>query len=116
MIKKLLCVNISSKDPKALAEFYRTIGAPVFVNNDCYDGWNLGNPENAGSVCVWDENRWGKDGAGYITMLFTADHLEETYENIRGQGIAIEPPKTADWGGQELLLTDPDGNKVIFLN
>jgi hypothetical protein len=24
------CVNITSKDPKALADFYRVIGAPVF--------------------------------------------------------------------------------------
>ncbi len=52
MIKKLSCVNISSKDPKALAKFYLNIGVPVYVNDDDYDGWNLGNPENSGSVCV----------------------------------------------------------------
>lgn len=62
MIKKLLCVNISSKDPKALAVFYRTIGAPVYVNNDCYGGWNLGNPQNAGSVCVMGRKQVGQSG------------------------------------------------------
>lgn len=30
------CVNISSKDPKALADFYKTIGAPVFAEGDDY--------------------------------------------------------------------------------
>ncbi len=31
MIKNFKCVNISSKDPKALADFYISIGAPVFI-------------------------------------------------------------------------------------
>lgn len=31
MITKLYCMNITSKDPKALTDFYRMIGAPVFV-------------------------------------------------------------------------------------
>lgn len=115
MINKLSCVNISSKDPKALAEFYRTIGVPVYVDNDCYDGWNLGNPENSGTVCVWDENNWGKANGGFITMVFDVDNLQKTYEEIKSKGIEIEPPRTADWGGQELLLTDPDGNKIMFL-
>lgn len=35
MIKYFQCMNISSKDPKALTDFYRLIGAPVFVENDC---------------------------------------------------------------------------------
>ena len=59
MITKIHCVNITSKDPKALADFYRAIGAPVFVEDEDYDGWNLGNPENGGSICVWNENNWG---------------------------------------------------------
>lgn len=52
MITKLACVNITSKNPKGLAEFYKAIGVPVFVQDNEYDGWNLGNPENSGSVCV----------------------------------------------------------------
>lgn len=43
MITKLLCVNITSKYPKELADFYKAIGIPVFIQNDDYDGWNLGN-------------------------------------------------------------------------
>lgn len=31
MIKNFKCVNISSKKPKALADFYISIGAPVFI-------------------------------------------------------------------------------------
>ena len=115
MIKKLSCVNITSKDPKGLAEFYRTIGVPVFVKGCDYDGWNLGNPENEGSVCVWDENVWGKATEGYITIVFEADDLRKTYEEIKSKGISIDPPIKTDWGGQELILKDPDGNIVMIL-
>lgn len=112
---KLSCVNITSKDPKALADFYRTIEFPVFIENDDYDGWNLGNPENQGSICVWNENNWGKSTAGYITIVFHTDDLQETYEKIKSKGIDIDPPRTADWGGQELVFCDPDGNKIMLL-
>jgi catechol 2,3-dioxygenase-like lactoylglutathione lyase family enzyme len=115
LIKKLMCVNISSLNPKNLAEFYRKIGAPVYVNGDVYDGWNIGTPENNVSVCVWDENKWGKSTAGYITIVFEVDDLQKTYEEIISKGINIDPPRTADWGGKELVFCDPDGNKILLL-
>lgn len=115
MIKNLECVNISSKDPKALAEFYRTIGAPVFVENDCYDGWNIGDPEKGGSVCCWDENRWGKSTAGFVTIVLNSDDVQTTYEELKAKGLDIDPPKTAEWGGRELTFKDPDGNTVLVL-
>ena len=115
MIKKLSCVNLTSKAPKELAEFYKKIGAPVYVQDNDYDGWHLGNPENCGSVCIWDENKWGKSAEGYITMVFEVDDLQETYKEIVEKGINIEPPRTTDWGGKELVFSDPDGNKVMLL-
>ncbi len=115
MITKLLCVNISSKNPQRLAQFYQTIGVPVFVEDQNYDGCNLGNPANESSVCVWDENKWGKSTAGYVTIVFRADDLQQTYEEIKSKGIKIDPPRIADWGGQEMVFNDPDGNIVMLL-
>lgn len=114
MIVKYECTNISSKNPKELADFYRSIGAPVHVDNECYDGWQLGNPNEA-YICVWDENRWGKATAGFITLVFKVDDLQKTYHEIINSGIEISPPKSTDWGGQELAFDDPDGNKIILL-
>ena len=84
------------------------------MNNDCYDGWRLGN-ENEAYICVWDENRWGKSTAGYVTSVFKVDNLQKTYAYIISKGIAAEPPKKTAWGGEELVLEDPDGNKIILL-
>lgn len=115
MITKFECVNITSKNPKGLAEFYETIGVPVFVQDQNYDGWNLGNPACKAHICVWNENMWGKSTAGYITIVFKADDLQQTYEEIKSKGINIDPPRRADWGGQELVLKDPDENVVVIL-
>ncbi|MBE5947549.1 MAG: VOC family protein [Lachnospiraceae bacterium] len=115
MIKRFACVNLSTKDPEGLAKFYRTIGVPVFVKNDRYDGWYLGNPESETSVCVWDENRWGKSTEGFITLVFVVDDLEKTYDEIKSKNINIDKPIRTAWGGKELSLKDPDGNIIIFL-
>ena len=115
MIKSFKCVNISSKAPRALADFYRSIGAPVFVEDKHYDGWYIGDPNRGGTVCVWDENSWGKSTAGFVTIVLETDDVQKTYEEITAKGIHIDPPRTADWGGQELVFKDIDGNIVMLL-
>lgn len=115
MIKSLKCVNISFKNLKALADFYKTIGAPVFVEDNCYDGWFIGNPEQGGTVCVWDESRWGKSAAGFVTIVLNADDLQKAYEEIRAKGIALDLAKPADWGRQEFVFHDLDGNIIMLL-
>ncbi len=109
------CVDISSKDPKALADFYRSIGASVFVENDYYDGWNIGGPEKGGYVCCWDENVWGKSTADFATIVLNTGDAQKTYKELKSKGFAIDPPRTADWGGQELSFQDPDGNIILIL-
>ena len=115
MITGFKCVNISSKDPESLADFYRSISAPVFVEDGNYDGWFLGEPDHGGTVCVWDETRWGKSTAGFVTVVFQTDDVQKTYEEITAKGIQVPPPRRADWGGQELIFNDPDGNVVMLL-
>lgn len=97
MITVFECVNISSKDPKALYYFYESIGAPVLTINGCYDGWHLGN-KNKSYVCVWDENRWGKATAGFVTNVFRVDDLQKTYEELAAKGININAPIKTAWG------------------
>ena len=112
---KFKCVNITSKNPKELADFYRKIGFPVYVDDNDYDGWFLGRPHDDGGVCVWDENRWGRATEGTLTIVLDVNDLNVTYEELKKKGLDIDPPRTTDWGGTELVMTDPDGNKIIIL-
>jgi len=57
----------------------------------------------------------GRSTAGYITIVLKAEDLQKTYEEIKSKGISIDLPRRADWGGQELVLKDPDGNVVMIL-
>jgi predicted enzyme related to lactoylglutathione lyase len=116
MITKLLGQNISTKDPKMIAEFYQSIGAKVFRTfGESYDGSRIANTEEATCVYIWDSNKWGAASAGYVNLVFEVDSLQKTYEELKVKGLNIDPPEKQTWGGYELHLVDPDGNRISFL-
>ncbi|MCH4888274.1 VOC family protein [Acidaminobacter sp. JC074] len=114
---KVSGINISSKQAKALAEFYTSIGVGVFVDGDTYDGWTLGEKETDDriSIWVWDENKWGPSNSGFVTIVLSTDDIDGEYEKLKKVIPNIEPPFRAAWGGMELKIQDPDGNKILIL-
>ncbi len=67
---------------------------------------------NAPLLWIW---RASRESAGAANLLFNSDDLHALHARITAAGIECPPPTTADWGGMELLLTDPDGNRLLFL-
>lgn len=116
MIQSFICVNISSENPESLAKFYsETLGIPiVFEGYGNYDGAKIGFIKDAPTICIWDENKWGKY-EGIVNLVFKCDHLDKTYKELKDKGVTLEPPFTADWGGRELILHDPVGNIIYLL-
>ena len=50
-----------------------------------------------------------------IDMVISVDHIEELYEELRGQSIEFtQPLRTMDYG-KEFYLVDPDGYIISFL-
>lgn len=116
MITKFRGMNISSKDPKRLALFYSgVLGLRILENGSDYDGAAFGNDKNEPVFWIWDENKWGKSNTGVITLVFSCDSHDKTYEDLRQKGVSLDPPKTAVWGGKELFVKDPDGNTILIL-
>lgn len=117
MIIGFHCVNISSSDPERLVRFYNEqLGVPILLKDEeGYDGAELGFIEDAPVIVIWDENKWGKSSEGPVNLVFRCDDLDKTYEELREKGVKLNPPITAVWGGKELPLRDPDGNKVLLL-
>jgi catechol 2,3-dioxygenase-like lactoylglutathione lyase family enzyme len=117
MITKFQCVNISSQNPEQLVKFYNEkLGVPILHKDEnSYDGADLGFIEGSPVITIWDENRWGKASEGAVNFVFGCDDLYQTYEQLKGKGVKLEPPITAVWGGKELPFLDPDGNKVLLL-
>ena len=114
MVRKLMCVNITSKDSKRLADFTVLSVFPFMSTMKIMTVgfWEI--PKTKAALRFGMRTNGGRL-VGFITMVFEVDDLEETYEKIISQGIAINPPRTADWGGQEVTLKDPDGNIIMFL-
>ena len=116
-------INISSYDTKKMTEFYRDkIGLPVIGDEfeagrdyDSYDGIMFGNKEGEPKFWIWDANEWKKPYDGNVCLIFDHDDLDKLYTELKANGVELDPPKTADWGGQELVMKDPDGNTIIVL-
>lgn len=116
MIKKFHCVNISSKNPKVLVDFYhQVLNLPILEDDENYDGVALGFSKNAPTIMVWDENKWGQSSEGKVNFVFSCDDVERTYEAIKEMGYKIQEPTQVPWG-MELKLEDPEGNKILILD
>jgi uncharacterized glyoxalase superfamily protein PhnB len=109
-------MNISSKEPKRLALFYKdALGAKMIEDDPNFNGVTFGNNEDEPVFWIWDENEWGVSNTGTVTLVFDHDDLDKLYTVLKEKGIELDPPKTADWGGKELTVKDPDGNTIIIL-
>ena len=116
MIIKFSGMNISSKDPKRLALFYRDVlGIKMLESDENYDGVTFGNNNNEPVFWIWDENKWGKSTTGIVTLVFDCDDHDNTYKELKEKDVNLDPPQTAVWGGKELYVKDPDGNIILIL-
>ncbi|EAG9291704.1 TPA: VOC family protein [Listeria monocytogenes] len=118
MINEFVCTNISTQDPAALVTFYHEkLGIPiVFEGYDNYDGAKLGFSENAPGIIVWNSSKWGEASESKVEFVFSCDTtLDEMYRELQTAGVETPEPRVAEWGGRELNLFDPDGNKIMIL-
>ena len=116
MITRFKGMNISSKYPKRLAEFYRDVlGMKMLESSADYDGVTFGNDENEPVFWIWDEGKWGKSNGGSVTLVVDCDDHDKTYQELIAKDVKLNPPKTAVWGGKELFVKDPDGNTILIL-
>lgn len=52
-------------------------------------------------------------GAVYILM----DDVDAFYRTLVARGVRVlEPPEEAPWGVREMMVVDPDGNRLRFAN
>ena len=109
-------IHISSKDPERLTLFYRDVlGWAMVGDSNNFDGVRFEGRDNAPVVWIWDENKHGELNKGPVFFVFDCPDPDEMYQKLIQKGVALKPPKLEYWGGKELLLTDPDGNKILMV-
>ncbi|MGI6563939.1 MAG: VOC family protein [Clostridia bacterium] len=114
MIIKFLGMNISLKDPKRLALFYRDVsGLPMLNESPDYDGVTFGNSNKEPVLWIWDESKRGRANEGAVCRVFHCDDHDKTYEELKQKGVDLDSPKTAVWGGKRALC-EGSGRKYRF--
>ena len=111
-------IHITSKDSKRLGLFYRDVlGWSILDDNPSFDGVRFqGRGEGEDPVLwLWDENRHGKLNEGALFLTFDCPDLDAMHKDLTQKGIVLAPPRMASWGGKELMVIDPDGNKLLMV-
>ena len=112
-------ININSQNPHEVFEFYKKLGFRVLETADPESKWYgaaLALQEDVDAPKIWIWNIQEGDAPIVNQFVFdTGDRLDELYEQFMQKGISCKPPHTAEWGGKELILTDPAGNTLLFL-
>ena len=112
-------INIFTPHPVRSFEFYKKLGLRVVETSEPDNRWYgamLALCDGADEPVIWIWRSTEEAEATRNRLVFSAgEHMDEVYERIKAAGIEIEPPYTAEWGGREMALTDPDGNSILFL-
>lgn len=113
-------INIYSKKPEVVFEFYKKLGFRVLEEVAPDAKWYgstlaLQNGANEPMIWIWRQSDEDNRVVRNNFVFSTNGKMDEVYENIVAAGIACKPPFTAVWGGRELILHDPEGNELLFL-
>ena len=123
MAIKFSGINIHAKDPVKSFGFYKGLGFTV-TEEAAADSEYYGATFDLGGSTLWI---WRDDGDNAvennrrktIEIVLGMDGLEdmqESYKKLITMGYAISEPKKQFYGGWEMKLTDPDGNRILFLD
>lgn len=105
-------VFFRSREPKALAEWYRNhLGVDVVPDN--YDGlpWQQQAGPTAFAPFPEDTSYFG-DPAKYWMMNFRVANLDSMANQLRASGIPVEIDPEAYPNGRFARLHDPEGNPI----
>ncbi|AQY52236.1 hypothetical protein PWEIH_07521 [Listeria weihenstephanensis FSL R9-0317] len=117
MINGFEGINIAVENPEQFVRFYsEQLGVPlVFEGHGGYVGAKLAFSRHDPGIIVWSNANDDVATHGLTEFVFRSDDLDKTYEKLKLNGVDIQPPFMADWGGKELRCADPEGNSVLIL-
>jgi len=117
-------INIISKEPVKSFEFYKGLGLPVSEEAED-DGGDYGASFDIGGAALWiwrdqsGNNTENTERAAIQIVIGCADigkTFEEFHDELKSKGYAVSEVELMSYGGKEMNLTDPDGNKILFLD
>lgn len=117
MVPKLHSFLLYSKDPKAVAEFYKELGFENVKEDE-----NQTRVISEGLILSYmDQNKveFTLDpkiprGEG-IYIYFEVENVDQFYQTLKDKGLQTSSePKDWPWGKREFVIRDPDRYKLVF--
>ena len=112
-------INITAKDPVQSFAFYKGLGFPVTAAVEPDNEWYGATFDLGGTTLwIWREQGNGAENAGRMTiqMVIKCEDMDKTYAELSAKGYAVTQPELMFYGGKEMNLADPDGNRILFLD
>lgn len=92
--------------------FYRNrLGFPVTFENDWFVEFKVTAQVR---ISIANEQRATikSSGGQGLTLAFQVDKADETWQNLKAQGVDVGKIKDHPWGGRAFFLFDPEGNRL----
>lgn len=113
-------INIHSKDPVKSFEFYKGLGLTVKEEVEANNEWYGASFDISGSTLwIWrDKNGDNTENNGRMTIqiVIGCEDINKSYSEFKEKGYAVSEVELMFYGGKEMNLVDPDGNKILFLD
>jgi predicted enzyme related to lactoylglutathione lyase len=114
MLKRIKFTTVPVQDQARALEFYsKKLGLRVFTDQAMGDSrWIELQVPGADTLLVLYKR--GQHPEEPPAIVFEADNVKATYEELKSRGIEfVEPPKKAPWG-EHAIFKDSEGNLVLF--
>lgn len=110
-------INIHAKDPVKSFEFYKGIGLPVKTEAALDDNWYGAEFDIGGSILwIWRDHAGASCSVNPpIQIVLNCTDIKQSFTELKSAGYDVTEPELMFYNGWEMNLTDPDGNKILFL-
>jgi len=118
MIKRIHSTLFFCKDINQTAKFYERVGFAVDVSNDAvriiFGDYRLAFMDE--SKATIKDDPVAKKGVGMV-IYFEVENVDSFYQTLEEKNIkTASEPQSTPWGKREVMITDPDGYKLIFFS
>lgn len=115
MLKRIKFTTIPVQDQDRALEFYtKKLGFKVFTDQSMgKTRWIELQVPGAETLLVLSTQNGHQPGK-MPAMVFVADNVQATYQELKAKGIEFtQPPKKEPWG-EHAIFKDSEGNLVLF--
>ncbi|MGN8246653.1 VOC family protein [Cellulomonas soli] len=112
MSVELAEVCFLTRDVRRLAAFYRDLLGTL---SDSDDPVHQTFEQHGLQLSIQQDDSTDPEGRQRLVVAFAVDDVDAEHERLLGLGVQVlEPPTARPWGARNLVVADPDGNRVYL--